>query len=417
MQHFDLIVAGGGLSGVAAAVSASRRGLNVLLIEKSGSLGGAINNNLVYPFMRYWEWTDDWEVERYLSAGLFKEMFERQARYETPDSDMNFKPESIKKVLDDMVLESNVNLLLHAQVFDLCRQNGLVKSVKALTISGVMEFSADFFIDATGNGDLIALAGCDFQLGREEDELCQPMTTCFRISGVDLDLLKKDYPTLQEKYKKARADGEIKNPRENILTMTGIGKGILHLNTTRVIKHDPTNAFDVSKAELIAREQVFEIFAFLKANSKAFDDSTIISVANEIGVRESRKLKGEHILTEDEIKNCVAFEDAIALGNYEIDIHSPTGAGTELYYFKRGEFYQIPYRSLLPKEYDNLLVAGRCLSATHKAHSAVRIMPICACMGQAAGTAIALAKQDGKTTHTLDVNKLRNALIEDGATL
>ena len=417
MKKYDLIVAGGGLSGVAAAVSASRRGLNVLLIEKSGSLGGAINNNIVYPFMRYWEWTDDWKVERYLSAGLFKEMFDRHAKYETPDSDMNFKPESFKKVLDDMVTQTDVEVLFRAQVFGVTTQDRKINSVKVLTISGVMEFDAEFFVDATGNGDIIALSNCDFQLGREEDNLCQPMTTCFRLSGVDLDLLKKDYPSLQEKYKKARADGDIKNPRENILTMTGIGKGILHLNTTRVIKHDPTNPFDVSKAEIIAREQVFEMFAFLKANSKAFDDATIISVANEIGVRESRKLKGEHILTEEEIKNCIAFEDAIALGNYEIDIHSPTGSGTELYYFKRGEFYQIPYRSLLPKEYDNLLVAGRCLSATHKAHSAVRIMPICACMGQAAGTAIAIAKQDGTNTHTVDIKKVRTALIEDGATL
>ena len=126
--------------------------------------------------------------------------------------------------------------------------------------------------------------------------------------------------------------------------MTGIGKGILHLNTTRVVKLNPTDPFDVSKAEITAREQVFEMFKFLQENSTAFKEATVISVASEIGVRESRKLKGKHILTQEEIKNCVAFDDAIALGNYEIDIHSPTGSGTELYYFKRGEFYQIPYR-------------------------------------------------------------------------
>ena len=417
MQNYDLIVVGGGLSGVCAAVSGAREGLNVLLIEKSGALGGAINNNLVYPFMRYWEWTDDWEVERYLSAGLFKEIFDMQSKYETPDNDMNFKPESIKKALDDIVVSSGVNVLFHTQAFDVTTDGQTVTGVKVLTLSGVKEFTAKFFVDATGNGDLIALAGCQFQLGREKDGLCQPMTTCFRLSGVDLDRLKKDYPTLQATYKQFKADGKIQNPRENILTMTGIGKGILHLNTTRVVKLNPTDPFDVSKAEITAREQVFEMFKFLQENSTAFKEATVISVASEIGVRESRKLKGKHILTQEEIKNCVAFDDAIALGNYEIDIHSPTGSGTELYYFKRGEFYQIPYRSLLPNEYVNLLVAGRCLSATHEAHSAVRIMPICACMGQAVGSAVALAIKSGTNAHDVDIKTLRANLIKNGATL
>lgn len=417
MKKYNLIVIGGGLSGVAAAVSASRNGLSVLLIEKSGSLGGAINNNLVYPFMRFWEWTDDWKVEKYLSAGIFKEIVDAQSKYEKPDSDMNFKPESIKKVLDDIVIDAGVEVLFRAQAFDVKCQNKQVKSLKVLTISGVIEFESDFFIDATGNGDIIALAGCEFQLGRESDGLCQPMTTCFRVSGVDLQLLKKDYPSLQEKYKQYKQEGKIKNPRENILTMTGIGDGILHLNTTRVVKLNPTDAFEVSKAEMVAREQVFEIYAFLKENSKAFDNSTVISVASEIGIRESRKLVGEHVLTAQEIIDGVSFDDTIALGNYEIDIHNPSGAGTELHYFKRGEYYQIPYRCLVPKEYDNLLVAGRCLSATHQAHAAVRIMPICACLGQAAGTAVAIAIKTNKNVHTLDVQLLRQQLEKDGASV
>ena len=199
--------------------------------------------------------------------------------------------------------------------------------------------------------------------------------------------------------------------------MTGIGKDILHLNTTRVIKLNPTDAFDYSKAEMIAREQVYEMVKFLKANSTAFKDSTVISIANEIGVRESRKLKGLHVLTLEEVKNCVNFEDAIARGNYEIDIHNPAGSGTELHYFKEGDCYQIPYRSLVPKEYTNMLVAGRCLSAEHEAHAAVRILPICACMGQAVGTAVALCKQTGANTHNLNVKELREKLIENGATL
>ena len=220
---------------------------------------------------------------------------------------------------------------------------------------------------------------------------------------------------IQEKYKELKDRCEISNPRENILSMTGLGEGILHLNTTRIVKHNPTDVFELSKAEIKAREQVFEIVKFLKETSKAFENATVISVANEIGVRESRKLKGLHILTEEEIITCKDFEDAIAVGNYEIDIHNPEGTGTYLHYFKQGERYKIPYRSLVPKEYTNMLVAGRCLSASHEAHSAVRIMPICTCMGQAAGTAIAIAKKTTNNTHTIDTKILRDTLIKNGA--
>ena len=138
-------------------------------------------------------------------------------------------------------------------------------------------------------------------------------------------------------------------------------------------------------------------------------------MANEIGIRESRKLKGLHVLTADELKNTVHFDDTVAMGNYYIDIHSPTGTGTTIYRFKKGEKWSIPYRSLVPKEYVNLLVAGRCLSATHEAHAAVRIMPVCACLGQAAGIAVAVAYHSKTDTHTADFNKIREKLIKSGA--
>ena len=197
----------------------------------------------------------------------------------------------------------------------------------------------------------------------------------------------------------------------------GIGEGILHFNTTRIIKLDPTNPFDVSKAEKTARMQIAEIVNFLKDVSPAFKNSSIISIASDIGVRESRKLRGEHILTGQELKNCTKFEDGIALGNYDIDIHNPSGSGTSHYFFKPGEYYSIPYRSLLPKELDNLLVAGRCISATHEAQASTRIMPICTCIGEAAGVAVAVAKNTNTNTHTLNTQLLRKSLKENGAIL
>ncbi len=417
MKKYDFIVAGGGLSGVAAAVSAARQGLKTLLIERNGALGGAITNNLIYPFMCYWTTDAENGNRKDLSAGIFSEMREREKDYPSVGSGIHFKPEYYKFILDDMISEANVDVLFHATVFEVDINGTKLKSLRVVTKSGVMEFEADFFCDATGDGELFYLAGCDYQLGRESDGLCQPMTTCFRMSGVDIEQFDCDRAQLQRIYKEQKKNGRIQNPREDILVFKDIGDGILHFNTTRIIKHDPTDAFDVTAAEIAARRQVCEMEKFLRENSSAFDNATIISVANEIGVRESRKLKGVHILTVDELKGMVDFDDAIALGNYDIDIHNPAGSGTSHYYFGKGEYYKIPYRSLLPKEYDNLLVCGRCISATHEAQASIRIMPICATLGQAAGVAAAVAKKSGCNAHSVNVSALRDTLRQLGAAI
>lgn len=408
MKKYDLIVVGGGISGVAAAVSAARDGLKTLLIEKYGCLGGAMSMSLVYPFMKY-SMPDENGKKKLLSDGIFSEM---RKRWEAL-GDTSF--ETYKIVFDDMVSEAGVDVLFHSTVFKIDRTDRRINKLYATSKSGVLELEADYFIDTSGDGEIISMAGCDIQLGRESDNLCQPMTTCFRVSGINEEIFYKDIPMMQEKYKEYKAVGKLDNPRENILMFAGLGDGVIHFNTTRIIKHNPVDPIEISKAEILARKQVGEMMSFLREVSTAFKDCTLISIANHIGVRESRKLKGVHILTAEEIKKCVSFPDTIALGNYEIDIHNPEGTGTELYYFKDNEFYQIPYRSLLPKEYDNLLVAGRCLSATHQAHSAVRILPICACLGEAAGTAIALAKNTTNNTQNIDYKQLREILKNKGA--
>ena len=202
-----------------------------------------------------------------------------------------------------------------------------------------------------------------------------------------------------------------------MLIMGEVSKGVLHFNTTRIAKHNPIDPIELSRAEIEARRQVLEMYDFLRENSEAFRDSAIVSIAQNIGVRESRKLIGVYILTADDLKALTIFDDSIALGNYDIDIHNPEGTGTYIYRFPEGKYYSIPYRSLLPRETDNLLVAGRCLSATHEAQSAVRIMPICTCMGEAAGTAAAQAIHTGKNAHTLDIRAVQRILEANGAKL
>ncbi len=414
MKKYDLLVVGGGFSGVAAAISAARAGKKVLLAEQSGALGGAMNNCLVYPFMNYWT-VDEQGNKKVLSGGLFTEMMQTLKEYGGKITDTRYNPDIFKVVLDNMLENSGAEVLFHAKLFDAVKQGTKIKSLKFAVKSGVEEISADFFVDATGDGDLAYFSGCQMQLGREEDNLCQPMTTCFRMAGVDVETYRQIRPQVQALYKEYKKQGKIQNPREDVLTFIGLSDNVLHFNTTRVVKLNPTDPYDVSRAEMTARKQIIELVNFLKEHFECFKNAIIVSVASDIGVRESRMLKGMHILTAEEIMACTKFDDTIALGNYDIDIHNPEGEGTSHYYFPAGKYYGIPYSSLVPKEIDNLLVCGRCISATHEAQASIRIMPICATTGEAAGTAAAQILSAGIDNKNVDINALRDTLRKNNA--
>jgi len=424
MEKYDIIVIGGGIAGSAAALSAARAGSKVLLIERSNSLGGTAVNSLVIPFMPY-HCTDPETKERFpLAQGIFAEIIEELKKcnslYEYTDLefDTSFHEEYLKLILNRMLLKAGVKLLFHSYLIESEVANGHIESITVANKSGKQTFCADYFIDATGDGDLAAMSGCDFRLGREEDGLCQPMTLCFRMGNVDVDkYVTEERADAIKLYKEYKAAGKIKNVYEKILTFRTPSKGVLHFNSTRIVKKSPINAFDITEAEIEAREQVFELVAFLKENVSAFKDAVLLSTATQIGVRESRMIEGEYTLGQEDLLALTRFEDSIAACNYDMDIHNPEGSGTTHHYFKAGEYYPIPYRCLTPKKTDNLLVAGRCISVTHEAQASVRIMPICACLGQAAGTAVAIAKKTGADAHSVDVKKVQKKLIDNGAVL
>ncbi len=413
-KHWDLIVVGGGLTGIAAAVTAKRQGLSVLLLEKAGFLGGAPGTMLINPFMPYSTMVDGKKFP--LSRGFFTELqglMKETGGYQGPGRE-DMHEEYLKLTLDRLVKKEGVEVLFHAFLCGVENDNGSIKSLSVATKAGPLRFTAQTYIDCTGDADLAMLAGCPFQLGRE-DGLCQPMTLCFRIGNIDIPTYNKNHSLMQELYKKFQAEGKIKNPRENVLVFKTQVEGMLHFNTTRVVKLDPTNPFDVTKAEMMAREQMFEMYHFLKEHVPGFENSQLLYSAGEIGVRESRMIIGEYVLNQEDLIGCVQFEDKIAAGNYDIDIHNPEGAGTSHYYFKDGTWYTIPYRSLLPKNADNLLVAGRCISATHEAQASIRIMPIVATLGEAAGVAAAVCKQDKVKPAQADVKKIQDILTRQGA--
>ncbi len=416
MKKYDLIVVGGGFTGVAAAVSAAREGLSVLLAEKSNCLGGAASNSLVHPFMLYKTEINGKKVE--LCKGIFKEIGEKlneKNKFQERGNDTFFHDEYLKLLLNRMVLDAGVEILYHAYLVDAKKEGDKIKSITVMGKGQKYELFADYFVDTTGDANLAAISGCPFRIGREKDSLCQPMTLCFRLANVDME--KFDPAAINVKYKQFKEEGKIKNPREDVLIFKTLMDGVLHFNTTRIIKLNPVDIFDVTKAEIEAREQVYEVYEFLKNNFEAFKDSEVIITAPEIGARESRLIDGDYMLTAQDLMDLKRFDDAIALGNYDMDIHNPEGSGTSHYFFNKGEYYTIPYRSLIPKTVSNLLVGGRCISADHEAQAAIRIMPIVCCIGHACGEAIAVASKSKTDVRSIDIKELQNKLVENGAAL
>lgn len=407
MKNYDVAVIGGGFAGVAAALAAARAGASVILIEKGNALGGAAVNCLVNPFMSWKTKIDGTPFE--LSTGIFSEILTKM-RERNAMRHHSFLEEELKVVLNGMIEGAGVDLLFHAYLCAVNTDGDTVNTVSLATVGGVIDVKASYFVDATGDAQAAFLAGCPTVLGRESDHLCQPMTLCFRLGNVDIPRFNACSQNLKLAHKAALEAGELINPRENILVFQTPIPNVLHFNTTRVVKLDPTSPEDVTKAELTAHKQVQEIYEFMKQHTEGLENSFLMMTAAEIGVRESRMIVGDYVLTEDNCRAFTVFEDAIAACNYAIDIHNPEGTGTSLYYFPEGKFYTIPYRSLIPQNTVNMLVAGRCISSDHGAQASYRIMPTVCSIGEAAGTAIGLAVRHKQTVREIDVGKLQSTL-------
>lgn len=412
MKHYDLAVIGGGFAGTAAAISAARGGARVLLIDKGNCLGGAAMNGLINPFMRNETEVDGNKI--HFSAGLYLEIHAELERRGAV-SGRSFLEEELKFVLSELVESAGVDLLFHAYLSEIRKSGENVTEAVFATKSGPLTVAADYFIDATGDAQAAYLAGCPTVLGREPDHLCQPMTLCFRVGNADVERFYASRERWSAAHKAALERGEFCNPREDVLVFRTPIPNVLHFNTTRVVKLDPTSPEDVTKAELLARRQVREIYDFLKQHADGLENSFLMMTAAEIGVRESRMIVGDYRLTEEDCRAERKFADSIAACNYDIDIHNPEGSGTSHYYFPKGTYYTIPYRALIPQTVNNLLVAGRCISSDHGAQASYRIMPSVCCIGEAAGSAAALAVRDRCGVREVNVPELQRVLKENGA--
>jgi glycine/D-amino acid oxidase-like deaminating enzyme len=412
----DVAVVGGGLAGVAAAVAAARSGAKTMLVEQHGCLGGMATMGLVNPFMPHYR-AGCGEPGEEVVRGVFAEILDRLHR-DVPlvhnaawRGNTAFDSEALKWVLDELVLEAGAKVLFHAFLGGAGRGERGVTDIELVTKGGPRKVEAKVFVDATGDADLAHLCGCRTTIGREEDHRCQALTLMFRVSNVRT-AATPDRHACREILKRAIAEARLRLfGKRTLLWFPYPGEGVVTFNQNEIAGRVALTAEDLTEAQFEGRRAIRELFHFLRREVPGFENCRVDAIAPAMGVRETRRLVGAHVLTAEELLGQTRFDDTIACGAYPVDIHDPDGKrDIPMRRLPDGAYYEIPYGSLTALEVDNLLVAGRCLSATHEAAAAVRIMPICTAMGQAAGTAAAMAASDDGRVRRVDVRDLRRRL-------
>ncbi len=441
----DVLVVGGGPSGLGAAIAAAEAGAHVVLAERYGFLGGNATAALVMPLTSFHAHratgpqaesvsllpTDQGPGEP-IVAGVLRRLVERLAAAggAVPPSGATgfavpFDPEVFKLVAMDLVDEAGIQVLLHAFATDIVGGDGRPEGVVFATKSGPVAVRARAIVDCTGDGDVAALAGAPYEVGRDEDGLVQPMTLYFRMGEFDRAAFAayvKAHPGewrsvhgLRALIDRATAAGDLDLPREDVLFFATPHEREVAVNSTRVTGVLGTSVFDLTRAEWQARRQMRQLVAFLKTYVPGFEHAYNIESGATVGVRETRRITGEYRLTAADILSARKFDDVVARGAYPIDVHNPAGRGTRLERVRAGDAYDIPLRCLLPQKVERLIVAGRCISGTHEAHSSYRVMPISMATGQAAGVCAALAAKAGGGPRDVPAREVQRELVRQGA--
>jgi FAD dependent oxidoreductase len=442
----EVLVVGGGPAGIGAALGAAEAGAGTILVERYGFCGGNATAALVMPLMSFHTQRaalartdglkllpDDHGPGEPVLAGAVAHFLNRLVAAGgaiAPSLDTGyvvpFDPEMFKIVALEVLDEAGVRFLFHAFASGvIC--DGEVDGVVFETKSGPILIRAGAVIDCTGDGDVAARAGAPFEVGREEDGLVQPMTLMFRLVDFEREAFAnyvREHPDqwrgvygLWDLIKKATEAGELDLPREDILFFATPHEREVSVNSTRVTRVMGTDVWDWSFAEWQSRRQLRQIAAFFRRYVPGFERAYIAQSGVHAGVRETRRVRGDYQLTADDVLEARKFDDVIARCTYPVDIHNPKGAGTVLKRLPPGEAYDIPLRCLLPQKVEGLLVAGRCISGTHEAHSSYRVMPTAMATGQAAGVCAALAARRGIKPRAVPIEDVQDELIRQGANL
>lgn len=444
MVDYDVIVCGAGPAGITAALAAARNGAHTLLIEQYGFSGGSSTAAMVYPWMSFHTRQGEQVI-----GGIAQEIVDRLvARGASPGHLRDtigfvhtltpYDSEGYKALVDELLAEADIEILYHTRLSKAKVADGKIQTVSIYNKDGLQEISAEIYIDSTGDGDLAVMAGAPNVTGRRSDGRTQPMTMNFVMGGVDLEAVKAYQRRHPEDFHQGSLIHELDRlpltgvsgffslwkkygprevPRDRMLFFTGIHPGQVNVNTTRIVNHDGTRGADLSAAEREGRRQVQLLVEFCRTYLPGFESSYLSHTPAQVGVRETRHVLGQYILTAEDVLSARRFPDRIARSGYPLDIHDPNGSTLKSEEIHNGAAYDIPYRCLLPQNIDNLLVNGRCISVTHTAFSSTRLTPSCMAVGQAAGTAAALSAAQKLPPASLDLVMLQERLISQGAIL
>lgn len=446
-SDWDVIVVGGGPAGCTASAAAAREGAKVLLLERTGALGGMGTQGLVPS------WCPLSDGKRMIYRGLALEVFENSLVLPAspdglvngiePDSEKMYEQlfmpfnipgvrdgipidcERLKRAYDNLIESFGVEVLFHSFVCDVEKKSDTeLDAIIVANKRGLTAYQAKFFVDATGDGDIAAWSGADFEVGAENTRDIQPATFCFQLANVDSFYYRTLWRNCTYGWhpmsvnKDLVEDPEFPNIRDNHLCNNFQGPGVIGYNAGH-LHADPLSPESLSRCMIAGRKLAYDFrTALAKHSPETFSSSLLVKTAELPGIRESRRIRGDYILTWRDYAERRTFEDEIGRNCYCIDIH---GSNPEVEKIKeqccyeKGESHGIPYRSLVPEKLDNLLVAGRCISVDRIVHGSTRIMPTCLVTGEAAGSAAALAVHSGRNAHNINVAELRKNLKQHGA--
>ncbi|MBR5527927.1 MAG: FAD-dependent oxidoreductase [Clostridia bacterium] len=425
IKHTQVAVIGGGPAGICAAVSAARMGMKVVLIERYGAVGGNLTLGNVSPILGK---TSEGTMYDEIICKLSEKHTDEEKVETRNGKEIHIDSEEAKGILIKFLHDNNVEVMLQCTIADVIVKDNKITTAVVTTHSGLMAVYADRFIDATGDGTVAYMAGCEYKIGRE-DKLTQPVTLEFTINNVDESRAimcygGSDPVTLPDgkKYsvfcKECEANGILPKNVSIVRLHKTFYKGERNVNATQMNCINGLLSEDIYKAEVELRNQIEIIIDFLRRYIPGYENCMLKTSASTLGVRETRRIVGDYVINDEDVEKGKHYDDAVVHNAwFLIDIHNPSGGGQAEGHSKMAQPYDIPYGALLPKGVENLMTAGRCISGTHRAHASYRVMAICMATGEAAGTAAALSIKEEITPRELSAEAVRKALSQKGVKL
>lgn len=425
-EQYDVVVVGGGPAGICAAVSSARQKADTLLIERLGVVGGMMTAGHVDPILGA---VSEGTMYDEVVALLARNHPESVPKVTRNGREIPVDPEEAKTLLADLVHDSGARLYLQTSVIDVIKDGSRVEGVILTTPRGLMAVRAKCVIDATGDGYVAAMAGAKFHVGRESDGHCQPCTLEFVIDQVDESraltcfggsdpVCLPDGRGYVKLCNEANERGELPENVAVVRLHKTHYPGERSVNASQANRFDTLSLEGISQAAHILRGQTRPIVEFLRKNVPGYENCRVKSSADVLGVRETRRICGEYTLQDGDVEHGARFEDVVVhKAWFLIDIHNPVGGGQAERHSQPAVPYDIPYRCLIPEGLDGLLVAGRCISGTHRAHASYRVMAICMAVGEAAGVGAALSAGKGCEPRQVTAKEIQKVLAERGVVL